>query len=50
MATKTKEKPRKHVATRISPQAYERLERRVKRAKEPTNLGAIVRAIIEEHA
>lgn len=50
MANTTKEKRRKHVATRISAEACEKIQRRVKRSKEPTNFAAVLRGIIEEHA
>jgi fructose-1-phosphate kinase PfkB-like protein len=53
MATDTKKKARFHVATRISEDAYVRLMKRVNRANKDavlTNLGAVLRALIEEHA
>jgi hypothetical protein len=54
MPTKTKKKPRVLVGTRISADAYERLLKRVERASNRSgvqiNLGAALRALIEEHA
>lgn len=54
MPTETKKKSRVHVATRISNDAYNRLLRRViissKKSGVEVNLGAVLRALIEEHA
>ena len=54
MPTEAKKKPRVLVGTRISQDAYERLVKRVDRATKRSgvqvNLGAVLRALIEEHA
>ena len=54
MKTPPKKIKGKLVSTRIPSDLYERLMRRVSRSGKlsgvPTNLGAVVRALLEEHA